>query len=692
MRPCCPRTPVDVRELLPDWLLSPAYAFRRAFLPRHGRFQLTRDEGGGYRVASGPRLPHGRILLRPLGWPEWDTLELEGAIRSDGSSVRWATWLERPGDEGPLELDLPYGLEDLAVRLVPDPEGLSPLGLELDELGVVRTARAVLADGGPVVLRELRCALDAPGSPRARLGVLAWTLHEGMDAASYPRWLRTFELPWPRALERLRTRALGSGLRVSLVTASRPDEAELAAQLPGRVEVVRSLAEATGDIVLPLGAGVRLASHALATVAVVLQQWSEVAMLYADHDRLEAGQRTRPDFKPVLGPELLRSRNALRGLVAVRRSRMPSLPAATLDDAGLYGWALACATQISPERFRRLPVVLATLDAQAVVDEEGERAALVTHLEVTGTEAEVAPGLAPGLRHVRYRLPTPVPRVALIVPTRNAQKLVETCVGSVRRLTQYPAYEIHLVDNGSDDPEALAAFEALARAGQVLLHRDPRPFNFSALNNAAVVRTDADLVCLLNNDIEALHPEWLEEMVSVAIQPGVGAVGAKLLYPDGRIQHGGVLVGLHGAADHAYAGAPGNAPGYAQQLLVRREVSAVTAACLVIRRALYLAVGGLDEEAFAVSFNDVDFCLKLRERGNRNVWTPHARLVHHESASRGKALRPEQQARADRELAALRTRWADALLDDPYHSPNLSLSSKTPQLAWPPRERRPWAF
>ena len=281
--------------------------------------------------------------------------------------------------------------------------------------------------------------------------------------------------------------------------------------------------------------------------------------------------------------------------------------------------------------------------------------------------------------------------MAIIVPTRNARDLVETCIASIRDHTRYGSYEIHLVDNGSDDPGSLELFARLARSGRVQLRRDDRPFNFPALNNAAVRRTDAEVVCLLNNDVEALHPDWLEEMVSVASQPGVGAVGAKLLYPDGRIQHGGVLVGLHGTADHAYAGAPGDAPGYAQQLLVRREVSAVTAACLVVRRAVYLEVGGLDEETFPVSFNDVDFCLKLRERGYRNVWTPHARLVHHESASRGKALRPEQKARADRELAALRSRWAEALRDDPSLSPNLSLSSKVPRLAWPPRERRPWS-
>src|SRR5262249_30242409 len=149
------------------------------------------------------------------------------------------------------------------------------------------------------------------------------------------------------------------------------------------------------------------------------------------------------------------------------------------------------------------------------VDEAGEREALARHLAAVGTAAEVGPGLAPGLHHVRYRLPEPAPRVTVVVPTRNARELVDLCVRSVRSITRYPSYEIQLVDNGSDEPDALAAFDALARAGDVVLHRDPRPFNFPALNNAAVARTDAELVCLLNNDVEALHPEWLEEMVSV---------------------------------------------------------------------------------------------------------------------------------------------------------------------------------
>jgi GT2 family glycosyltransferase len=598
--------------------------------------------------------------------------------------------LEAQEESSRIELELPNGLRELSARVSPDPEARRELVLHLDEIGLIGTAWAALDAGPATVAGEVLQVLDGLGTARARPGRIAWALAEGLDAVTYGRWLRTFEVPPPAALERLQAEALGYGLRVSIVTAPRADESELSAQLPGRVEIVRAAAEATGEVLLPLRAGTRLAPHALATVVRIFGRRPDLALVHADDDRLAAsGRRAHPDFRPVLGPEILRSRNALRGLVAVRRQEAPPLSA--LDDATLYGWALACLAQAPPARVSRLPLVLATLDGIARVDEAGEREALARHLDAVGTTADVRPGLAPGLHHVRYRLPEPVPRVTVVVPTRNARELVELCVHSVRSITRYASYEIQLVDNGSDEPDALAAFDALARAGDVVLHRDPRPFNFPALNNAAVARSDAEVLCLLNNDVEALHPEWLEEMVSVAMQPGVGAVGAKLFYPDGRIQHGGVVVGLHASADHAYARAPGDAPGHAQELLARREVSAVTAACLVVRRALYLAVDGLDEDAFPVAFNDVDFCLKLRERGYRNVWTPHARLVHHESASRGKRLAPEQKARAARELAALRTRWAVALLEDPYHSPNLSLSSNVPRLAWPPREPRPWS-
>ena len=255
-----------MRELLPDWLLSPAYALRRAFLPRHGAFRLRRDESGCFRLSpDAARLPHGRVLLRPLGWPGWESLEIEGTVRVSGSSVRWSRWLDPPaGGESP-EIDLPYGLEDLTARLLPDPRGVGELSLELDELGVIRTARAALAEGTSTVLREvLRPADD--GGVGSTFGRLSWTVRESIDLASYSRWLRMFETPSAVAHERVRARALRSGLRVSIVAGEGVDGEGLQDQLPGQVEIVRSFGDVRGDIVVPLGTGVRPVPHALATL------------------------------------------------------------------------------------------------------------------------------------------------------------------------------------------------------------------------------------------------------------------------------------------------------------------------------------------------------------------------------------------------------------------------------------------
>jgi O-antigen biosynthesis protein len=202
--------------------------------------------------------------------------------------------------------------------------------------------------------------------------------------------------------------------------------------------------------------------------------------------------------------------------------------------------------------------------------------------------------------------------------------------------------------------------------------RYDRPFNFAAINNFAVASTRSDLVALVNNDIEVLDPGWLEEMVGHAIRPEVGAVGALLLYPDRRIQHAGVVLGIGGVAGHAFKYAPAACAGYFSSLHFARSVSAVTAACLVVERSKYEAVGGLDEE-LAVAFNDVDFCMRLGRAGYRNVFTPHAVLLHHESASRGDDLTGEKLARFQRERLQMLERWGGSLRDDPFYSPHLTL-------------------
>ena len=275
-----------------------------------------------------------------------------------------------------------------------------------------------------------------------------------------------------------------------------------------------------------------------------------------------------------------------------------------------------------------------------------------------------------------------------IIPTRNGLAVLRPCLSSLLSLTRYPDFEVLVIDNGSDDQATLAYLSQLERKGRIRVLRDPSPFNYSALNNRAVEEVSGELICLLNNDIEVIDPEWLEELVVQALRPGIGAVGARLLYPNRTLQHAGVLLGVGGVANHAHLGMQADRPGYFFRAQLVQEMSAVTGACLLVRREYYQAVGGLDEINLTVAFNDVDFCLKLRELGLCNLYTPFSVLIHHESVSRGRDEQPEQAARFAKEVAWMQERWASVLKWDPAYNPNLSLASPDFRLTWPPRLQR----
>jgi GT2 family glycosyltransferase len=316
----------------------------------------------------------------------------------------------------------------------------------------------------------------------------------------------------------------------------------------------------------------------------------------------------------------------------------------------------------------------AMLTGERALNEHLGRRGLAAHVELIGY----------GYR-IHYALPEAPPLVSLIIPTRNGMPLIRQCVASILEKTTYPNYEILIIDNGSDDPEALRYLEEVAGNARVRIVRDDRPFNFSALNNAAVRQAEGTVIGLINDDIEVIAPEWLGEMVSLALQPAIGAVGARLLYPNDTLQHGGVILGLGGVAGHSHKHLPRHQQGYFCRAALVQSFSAVTAACLVIRKAVYEEVGGLNETDLAVAFNDVDFCLRLREAGYRNVWTPYAELYQHESASRGSDSTRAKRTRFAREIAYMKSRWGPLLLNDPAYSLNLTLYREDFSLAWPPR-------
>jgi GT2 family glycosyltransferase len=406
-----------------------------------------------------------------------------------------------------------------------------------------------------------------------------------------------------------------------------------------------ALAASHGTFVLPLSGLLR--PNTLLEFAMTAACAPGAQLIYADNDII-GGPRNRGvwHFKAAWSPELLAAFNYIGDFALMRREAVHALG----------GWRPE-GSDVQHDLLLRLT---GEADPRAIV----HLAKLVHH----ATDAPAEPRIFPTPKRT---LPEPAPRVSLIIPTRDGAEVLSTCIRSIREKTDYRDYEIIIVDNGSVQEETKRLFAEFARDPAIRIMPYPGAFNFSAINNAAAREATGTIIGLINNDIEATQPEWLTEMVAHAMWPDIGCVGAKLLYPDGRIQHGGVVLGLYGVAGHAHRFARAADPGYLNRLRMVQNVSAVTAACLLVRREVFDTVGGLDE-TLAVAFNDVDFCLKVRDAGYRNLWTPFAELIHHESASRGSDITPAKAARFAGEYAIMQRRWGEQLLNDPYYSPHLT--------------------
>ncbi len=279
----------------------------------------------------------------------------------------------------------------------------------------------------------------------------------------------------------------------------------------------------------------------------------------------------------------------------------------------------------------------------------------------------------PTLFRIRYKLQTDA-LVSIIIPTKNHCADLRKCINSILEKTTYQNYEILIVDNGSDEAELFAYYESLKAHTNIRVLPYDIPFNYSRINNYAAKQAKGDYLLLLNNDIEIITPDWLTEMLMYAQRPDVGAVGAMLYYPDDTVQHGGVIIGLGGVAGHAHKHFDRNSFGYMGRMLIAQNLSAVTAACILVKTSVFWEVGGLEEEAFAVAFNDVDLCLKIRAAGHLIVHTPHAQAYHYESKSRGYEDTPEKIVRFQGEIARFQKKWKTILEEgDPYYNPHLTV-------------------
>ena len=457
-----------------------------------------------------------------------------------------------------------------------------------------------------------------------------------------------------------------------------------------------------GEFIALLDHDDELTEHALYMVAEELNAHPEADLIYSDEDKIDSlGARVHAHFKSDWNPDLFYSQNFISHLGAYRRSLVTELGGFRLGYEGSqdYDLALRMTERVLDKNIRHIPHILyhwrETPDSVGLnpaakeYAHENARKALRSHLQRRGTSAQVSPGFFVCHR-ISYPLPEPAPLVSLIIGTRDRGELLRQVVEGALNQTDYDPIELVIVNNQSSDAATVAYLDEIKRDARVKVVSYDAPFNFSAINNLGVRHAHGEIIGLLNNDLKLFSSGWLKELVSHALRPEIGVVGAKLYYEDGSIQHAGVILGICGSAGHAYKTQPGNSPGYVFRAQCIQDLSAVTGACLFTRREVFDELGGLDEQNFAVAFNDIDFCLRARALGYRVLWTPYAELLHLESASRGPDHVPEKLPRFLKESEYLRAKWGGVLNKDPYYNPNLTLQTENFSLAFPPLTSLPW--
>lgn len=452
---------------------------------------------------------------------------------------------------------------------------------------------------------------------------------------------------------------------------------------------------ATGEFVAFMDHDDLLAPFALALIAL---EAAHADIIYTDEDKVDrSGRHYDPHLKPDWNPELLLGQNYLSHLTVVRRSLLRRFGGLRegFEGAQDHDLLLRLTAEVASDRIVHVPFVAyhwrATEGSTALAPGEKsytEDASLQALRDRLGADWRIERATAP----TAYRCTPPLddfPLVSILIPTRDRIDLVMQCVESLAR-TSYPAFEILIIDNDSTDPETLDWFEQFDNGRDRRVIPAPGEFNFSEINNVGAQHAQGDLLLLFNNDTEVIEPNWLSDMVRWVQQPGIGIVGAKLLYPNDTIQHAGVVLGLGGLAGHGHLHEPGDATGYFNRLVLTHEVGAVTGACLLTWRNDWMTLGGMDED-LAVAFNDIDYCLRVRHELKRRVlWCAHATLYHHESVSRGAEDDPVKVARFNREVDLALSKWEHVLGDDPAYSPNLTLSPDSFSLAREPRVQAPW--
>ena len=449
-----------------------------------------------------------------------------------------------------------------------------------------------------------------------------------------------------------------------------------------------ALAITTGDYVTFLDHDDLLADNALLSIVEELQINPSAKLLYSDEDKIGMdGRRTMPHFKSDWNPDLLLAQNYITHLMIADRQLVMEVNGfrAGVEGSQDHDLILRLTANLQKEQIVHIAKILyhwRIVDGSTALSANSKQYTSVAGIKALqdyfisngDLKTKVALGLSPNTYRIRYALPQPAPLVSLLIPTKDKLELLKPCIRSILDKTDYSNYEILIINNGSVEKETLSSFESIQLENNRVKVIDYNyPFNYSAINNFAVEHAQGEVIGLINNDVEVINEDWLTELVSHACRPQVGCVGAKLYFSDGALQHAGVILGIGGVAGHSHKYFAQHAHGYFSRLEVVQNLSAVTGACLLVKKELYTLVGGLDEVNLKIAFNDVDFCLKVREAGYLNVWTPFAKLYHHESKSRGAEDTPEKQARFQQEVLWMQAKWGEKLKNDPYYNVNLTL-------------------
>lgn len=461
-----------------------------------------------------------------------------------------------------------------------------------------------------------------------------------------------------------------------------------------------ALAEAQGAFVAFLDHDDLLADLALYFVVRTIQMYPQARVIYSDEDKLDhRGLRHNPHFKPGWNPELLRAYNYFCHLLVVEAGLVEEVGGLRpeYDGAQDFDLVLRCVEAVPETSIVHIPVILYHWRVTPQSTSSGMAAkpqavgAGMAALRAAYPECNVtAEGGRNFYRTTAKRPDLDVETVTIVIPTRDGGDVLRRCVESVlKNSPPFPTVELLIVDNGSTDPGTVEFLAGLSADGRATVHRDDRPFNYSQLNNDAVTDAKGDVLLLLNDDTEVLSADWLEKLL-LHLVPGVGIVGPRLLYPDGRVQHAGIVVGGYAAIER-FKFVDGSSDGYMSRLQISASVSAVTGACMLVRTDCFRSIGGFDAAEFPVGYSDVDLCLRARRAGWRSVYAGNVELIHHESVSRkNDSLGPEGLAKLNAEIARLWRRWGAVLLTDDMYSPYLSydrgdfgLSPEAPPvLAW----------